>query len=93
VNYDPDDDFDTVFGVDFFSPDITLEDALNLGGGGVNALARHAVAALLNAAQGFYPLTEAQVIAAVQAAFADQSTIESTKNDLASKNELGCPLN
>jgi hypothetical protein len=45
-----------VFDVTFVSPyedynDLTLEEALNLGGGGVKALLRHEVAALLNAGE------------------------------------------
>jgi hypothetical protein len=66
---DPSADFDTTFGVDFFDPDITLEDAVNLGGGGIRKLARHGTAALLNALNPDvnYPATEAEVIAAVQA--------------------------
>jgi hypothetical protein len=80
------DDFDTVFRVDLFDPDITLEQALNLGGGGVERLARHGTAALLNAARSdvYYPLTVAQVITLVQAGDADT---------LAAYNELVCPLN
>ncbi len=83
--YDPGDDFDTTFGVDLFDPDITLEQAVNLGGGGVNKLARHGVAALLSAAHPGvdYPFTVAQVIALVQAGDADA---------LEEANELGCPL-
>jgi hypothetical protein len=88
------DDFDTVFGVDLFSPDITLLQALNLGGGGVNALARHAVAALLNAASSGVDasLTEAEVIQLVQDA-ETSGDFEAAKNTLAASNELGCPLN
>lgn len=69
TGYAPGDDFDTVFGVDYFDPDITLLDAVNLKGGGVNALARTGTASLLSAAHPGvnYPLTEAEVIAAVQA--------------------------
>jgi len=95
AGFAPGDDFDTVFGDDWFATDITLLEALQLGGGGKNALARHAVAALLNAASGGVdsPMTPAEVIAAVQAAFDAQGTIESTKNTLAANNELGCPLN
>lgn len=92
TGYAPGDDFDSVFGVDLFSPDVTLLQALGLNGGGVNALARHAVAALLNAASGFYPMTEAEVVAAVQGA-TSKALIESAKNTLAGNNELGCPLN
>ena len=68
-------------------------DALSNGGGGVNALGRQAAAALLNAGKGFYPLSTAQVIADVQAAYADASIVESTKNLLEADNILGCPLN
>lgn len=91
--YDPSDDFDATFGVDLFNPNITLEEALNLGGGkgGLNQLARAAVAALLNAAEGFYPMTTAQVIAAVQGA--TPATYESVKDTFDANNNLGCPLN
>jgi len=63
------DDFDSVFGVDYFDPDITLLDAVNAKGGGDNALARVGTASLLSAAhpEVNYPLSEAEVIAAVQA--------------------------
>lgn len=86
TGYSPSDDFDTVFGVDYFDPDITLEEAINLGGGGVERLARHGVAALLSAAHPDvnYPYTVAQVIAYVQAGDADP---------LVAANELGCPIN
>ena len=91
--YDPTDDFDATFGVNFFNPDISLLAALNLNGGagGKNQLARAAVAALLNAAEGFYPMTVAQVLAAVQGA--TPATYESVKNTLDTNNNLGCPLN
>ena len=57
VGFAPTDSFEAVFGVDVTLrvggqgtvDDPTLLDALNATGGGVNALARHAVAALLNA--------------------------------------------
>ena len=73
TGYSPDDDFDTTFGVDLFDPDITLEQAVNAKGGGVKKLARHGTAALLSAAHPdvAYPLTVAEVIAAVQAGDAD----------------------
>ncbi len=45
---DPSDDFDTALGIDLFDPDITLEQAVNLKGGGVKKVARHLTAALLN---------------------------------------------
>jgi len=89
----PTDDFDATFGVNLFTPNITLEQAINLGGGDFNKLARHAVAALLSALSPDvdYPLTDAQVIAAVQAAVASGSA-EPTASQLAAFNELGCPL-
>lgn len=92
AGFAPGDDFDTVFGVNAFTPDITLEQALNLGGGGLNKLARHAVAALLSAAHPDvnYPLTLAQVIALVQSAISDPEP-EATQLD--TFNNLGCPLN
>jgi hypothetical protein len=85
TGYTPGDDFDTVFGTDYFDPDITLLDAAWLGGGGVKKLARHGTAALLNASSPDvgYPLTVSEVIAAVQAG--DAKT-------LAEYNELGCPI-
>lgn len=95
TGYATTDGFNATFGIgtNWFSNGYSLLDGLKDGGGGKSALARHAVAALLNAAQGFYPMTQAEVIAAVQAAYASPSTIESTKNALADYNELGCPLN
>lgn len=95
ASYDPTDSFNATFGIgtNWFPNSFTLLDGLSIGGGQYKALARHAVAALLNAAEGFYPLTEAQVIAAVQAAYANSALIESTKNTFEDGNELGCPLN
>ncbi|MGE0816202.1 MAG: hypothetical protein AB7O28_16445 [Vicinamibacterales bacterium] len=96
TGYAPGDDFDATFGVNFFTPNITLGTAVALGGGGVNALARHAVAALLSAASAGvnYPYSTADVIAIVQGtgAYAGLS-VEARKNLLAAANELGCPLN
>jgi hypothetical protein len=100
VGVAPADDFDATFGVDLFNPNITLGTAIWLGGGGVNAFARHATAALLNANGGVpnadgttvnYPYTAAEVIQMVQDAVAD-GTIEATKDLFEAANELGCPL-
>lgn len=68
TGFSPSDDFDTTFGVNFFTPDKTLLDAVKLGGGGINKLARFGVAALLNAAHPDvdFALTVPQVIALVQ---------------------------
>jgi len=85
TGYSTGDKFDTVFGVSMFGPNITLLQALNQGGGGIYALGRHGVAALLSAAHPGvdYPLTIAEVITAVQSG---------NKDLLERSNELGCPL-
>ena len=66
-------DFDSTFGVDLFSPDITLEQAVNMGGGGVKKIARHGTAALVSASHPGvdYPASVAEVIAAVQSGNVD----------------------
>ncbi|WP_017753912.1 hypothetical protein [Calidifontibacillus oryziterrae] len=93
TGFAPNDDFDTVFGRDAFDPNITLLQALELGGGGLNNLARQAVAALLSAAHPdvAYPLTVAQVISMFQAAF-DSGVFEPTALQFDEFNNLGCPL-
>jgi hypothetical protein len=85
AGYSPTDDFDTVFGTNYFNPDRTLLVALQTGGGGYDALGRHAVAALLSASHAGvdYGLTVQQVIDAVKAG---------DKDLLAGYNEMGCPL-
>ncbi len=70
----------------------TLLQALKLRGGGLNALGRHAVAALLSSATVSYDLTTGGVIAAVNGAL-DSNSYSSTKNMLADYNEQNCPLN
>jgi hypothetical protein len=91
--------FNTVFGGTYFTPDITLLQALGRNGGGINALARHSVAALLNATNGTvdYPDEDtASIIADFQAAVAGgASTIEAQKNtfDRWNNGAGGCPLN
>jgi hypothetical protein len=84
--------FDDVFEDAF--PGLTLLDVLNLGGGGLNALGRHTVAALLNAASSGveYPLTTTQVINGFNGVFPG-GDFETLKNRWAGFNELGCPLN
>jgi hypothetical protein len=85
TGFSPSDDFDATFGVDLFDPDITLEDAVNAKGGGVNKLARHGTAALLSAAHPDvnYPYTVGEVITLVQAGDVDP---------LVAANELGCQI-
>jgi len=81
--------------VNAFSPDITLLQALNLGGGGLNNLARQAVAALLNAEdariKGF-PLSASELKGAVAAAVAAGS-YDPLAATLDTYNNLACPLN
>jgi hypothetical protein len=75
--------------------DQTLIQALENGGGGVDALLRHAVAAVLNARAGLdFPSTEMEIVAAVNAALTseDPDVIEALKNDLDEANNLGCPF-
>jgi hypothetical protein len=93
AGYLPGADFDATFGVNLFSPNISLLSALGLGSGSKNALARHAVAALLNAASDNvdYGMSTAQVIAAVQAAAAS-GDFESAKNVFEGLNELDCSV-
>jgi hypothetical protein len=95
--YSPGDSFETVFGVNAFAGDPTLVQVLGTGGGGVSALGRHAVAALLNARHGGVDsaFTPQQVIDMTRNAILSGSStqIESTKNALAAANERRCPLN
>lgn len=74
-------------------PDITLLEALQSHGGDLNALLRHAVAALLNAAHTGvnFPYTVDEVIALFQKALAD-GDVEGIKDLLEQANEAGCPL-
>lgn len=93
--YKPTDSFDATFGIgtNWFPSGYTLLDALSAGGGGATALGRQATAALLSAGKGFYPVSTADVISKVKAAYADPSIVESTKDQFDTFNNLGCPLN
>ncbi len=90
TGFDPSMKFADVFGV---SPrkDWTLLEALGVGGGGENALARHAVAALLNAASPRvdYLYTQEQIILMVRTAFLT-GHFETVKDGLMVQNETGC---
>jgi hypothetical protein len=92
VGYEPYDSYSAVFGV--AGGGNTLLQALETGGGGENALARHAVAALLNASNPDvgYPYDVAAVMAIVKAAYAPPFDFESAKGELELQNELDCPL-
>ncbi len=106
VGYAPGDSFETVFGVDVTlraggrrtvdAP--TLLQALSATGGGINALARHAVAALLNIANpdiGYGIGSTAALITMVHDAIVsgDEAQIEALHVLLAGYNEAGCPIN
>jgi len=71
---------------------LTLQQALNLGGGGLNALLRQAVSALLNASSSEvdYPLSAAEVISLTNAAIAS-GMYEATKDVFDQYNNLGAP--
>jgi hypothetical protein len=99
--YDPTDSF-TSAGFENAFPGKTLLQVLQLPGSdgdsrnALNALGRHTVAALLNAASGGvdYAFTTAQVISAFNAVFpGTNAAYQTQKNLFAAQNELGCPLN
>lgn len=71
----------------------TLGEAVQLQGGGANALARHAVAALLNATNPDidYDLTVAEIVALVNAAMAS-GDYNGAKDVLEGFNEQGCSV-
>jgi hypothetical protein len=93
VVYMPGHDYEAVFGVDAVFT-ATLGQAVKLGGGGEYALARHAVAGLLNSTSAGvdYEYTTAEVIDIVQDAYAS-GDFEDAKDKLADENEEGCTLN
>jgi hypothetical protein len=106
VGYAPGDSFECVFGVDVTLrangkatyPTPTLLQALDANGGGINALARHAVAALLNISNPNINyaggMSTATLILAVQdAVAAGEDAIEALHTELAGYNEAGCPIN
>jgi hypothetical protein len=91
VGYSPSQQFSDVFENAF--PGLTLLDVLKQGGGGLQALGRHTVAALLNASSGInFGLTTTQVIDAFNAVFPG-GAYETQKNAFAALNERTCPLN
>jgi hypothetical protein len=90
--YSPNQKFDTVF-ADAFG-DMTLLQVLEQGGGGLKALGRHTVAALLNTTSSgvdyayIYPTT---VINFFNDAYAS-GNYEGMKDIFAGFNERGCPI-
>ena len=94
VDYSPGNLFSDTFGVDcsdWACQDKTLLDAVWARGGGENALMRHAVAALLNAANPDVSYEYTDVITKVWDAY-DSGVFEWTKDLFKDQNELGCPL-
>jgi len=92
--YDPGDSFNTYFDNAF--PGMTLLEVLKQGGGGLNALGRHTVAALLNAASAGvdYAFSPASVIASFDAVYpGTKDDYETLKDTFERENERGCPLN
>ena len=90
--YSPSDNFDKIFGIKYFGS-LTLQQAAGLGGGGFNALARHAAAALLNSSNPniSYGLSTAKIIELVQQAVKTNEP-ELIKDDLSGLNESGCSI-
>jgi hypothetical protein len=90
--YDPGDLFSEHFENAF--PDKTLLQVLQQGGGGLNALGRHTVAALLNAASPSvdFGFTPSEVISGFNDVFPG-GDYEGLKDEFESFNERGCPLN
>lgn len=72
--------------------DPLLLEALHARGGGENALARHAAAAMLNAVSPeiAYAFGEAEVLRMVKRALAGDGSVERVKDALADANEAGC---
>lgn len=94
VPYAPTTPFSAVF-EDVF-PGQTLLQVLENGGGGLNALGRHTVAALLNAASSGvnYGQTPGDVITTFNTAYpGTKEDYNAVKNGLEYDNERGCPLN
>jgi hypothetical protein len=88
--YSPNQKFSTVFDNAF--PGKTLLEVLGQGGGGLNALGRHTVAALLDASSGIdYGMAAEEVIAKFNAAYPG-TDYETLKDQFAAMNERGCPL-
>ncbi len=73
-------------------PGRTLLQVLGHGGGGLYALGRHTVAAYLSAGTVDYGMTQAQVVAAFNAAYAS-GDYGPLHTQFETYNERGCPLN
>jgi cysteine-rich repeat protein len=94
TGYAPGTQFSSVFENAF--PGKTLVQVLGGGGGSLDALGRHVVAALLNTSSGDvnYGQTQQDIINAFNAVYpGTDAEYEALKNSLAADNERGCPLN
>jgi hypothetical protein len=94
VGYAPGDLFSSVFEDAF--PGKTLKQVLKGKGGGLIALGRHTVAALLNGANWEinYGMSDAEVIAAFNEVYpGTKAEYTALKNEFADDNERGCPIN
>jgi hypothetical protein len=89
----PSDSYNTTFGVTAWPATFTLLDALGQNGGGINRLARHSTAALLNArsSEVAYGITSQEVIQRTRAAIAS-GDYDSASDVFEPLNENGCPL-
>jgi cysteine-rich repeat protein len=94
TGYSPNAQFSSVFENAF--PGKTLLQVLGGGGGQLDALGRHVVAALLNTASGEvnYGQTQQDIIDSFNAVYpGTDAEYEALKNSLATDNERGCPVN
>lgn len=91
--YDPTDTFVSA-GFENAFPGMTLLAVLQQGGGGLNALGRHTVAALLNTASDDVDTayTDPQTVINLFNGVYPGGDYEGLKNIFAGYNELGCPL-
>ncbi|MBI3365852.1 MAG: T9SS type A sorting domain-containing protein [Ignavibacteriae bacterium] len=94
--------FWNIFGLDIvahpeykrgLSSTLTMQQAINLGGGGFSKLARHGIAGLLSScALSQYPFTSTQILQMVHDAFVN-NTPEPTATQIAAANDVNnCPL-
>lgn len=94
VGYAPNQSFASVFENAF--PGRTLVQVLGQGGGGLHALGRHTVAALLNASNPDvnYRWTAEQVVEMFNDVYpGTKAEYEALKNQFERENQMGCPLN
>ena len=91
--YNPTDSFDTTFN-DVAFPGMTLLQVLQQGGGGLNALGRQTVAALLNVASGDvdYAYTSTKTVIDLFNNVFPGGDYEGLKNIFEGFNQLSCPL-